>query len=35
VNQKKEKLAWRKYLEHFLQRNPGLKAIDDPKKLEY
>ncbi|MDP2972936.1 MAG: FAD-binding protein, partial [Deltaproteobacteria bacterium] len=35
VNQKKEKLAWRKYLEDFLQRNPGLKAIEDPEKLEY
>ncbi|MDI7261053.1 MAG: glutamate synthase-related protein, partial [Thermodesulfobacteriota bacterium] len=27
--------AWRKYLEDFLQRNPGLKAIEDPEKLEY
>jgi glutamate synthase domain-containing protein 2/FAD/FMN-containing dehydrogenase/ferredoxin len=35
VKQKKDKLAWRKYLEDFLQRNPGLKAIEDPEKLEY
>ena len=35
VNQKNVKIAWRKYLEDFLQRNPGLKAIDDPEKLEY
>jgi FAD/FMN-containing dehydrogenase len=35
VNQKKEKLDWRKYLEDFLQRTPGLKAISTPEKLEY
>ena len=35
VSQKKEKLTWRKYLEGFLQRTPGLKAISDPEKLEY
>jgi glutamate synthase domain-containing protein 2/FAD/FMN-containing dehydrogenase/glutamate synthase domain-containing protein 3/ferredoxin len=35
VNQKKEKLVWRKYLEDFLRRNPDLKAISDPEKLEY
>ncbi len=32
---KQKKLAWRKYLEDFLQRTPGLKAIEDPEKLEY
>jgi glutamate synthase domain-containing protein 2/FAD/FMN-containing dehydrogenase/glutamate synthase domain-containing protein 3/ferredoxin len=35
VNQKKEKLTWRKYIGDFLQRTSGLKAIDDPEKLEY
>jgi glutamate synthase domain-containing protein 2/FAD/FMN-containing dehydrogenase/glutamate synthase domain-containing protein 3/ferredoxin/glutamate synthase domain-containing protein 1 len=30
-----EKLAWSKDLENFLHRNPGLKMIDDPEKLEY
>jgi glutamate synthase domain-containing protein 2/FAD/FMN-containing dehydrogenase/ferredoxin/glutamate synthase domain-containing protein 3 len=31
----KENSGWRKYLEDFLQRNPGLKVIEDPEKLEY
>ncbi len=35
MNQKKEKLAWKKYLSDFLQRNPGLKAIESPDKFEY
>ena len=35
VNQRKEKIPWRKYLQDFLQRNPDLKKIDDPEKLEY
>ncbi|NWG01509.1 MAG: FAD-binding protein [Syntrophaceae bacterium] len=35
MNQRKEKLSWRKYLQDFLQRNPDLKKIDDPEKLEY
>ena len=35
VNKKKSKLTWMKSLEAFLQRNPGLKKIDDPEKLEY
>ncbi len=35
MSQKKEKSAWGKYLEDFLQRTPGLKAIKDPEKLEY
>jgi FAD/FMN-containing dehydrogenase len=28
-------LTWNKSLEAFLSRNPGLKMIDDPEKLEY
>jgi len=35
VSQKREKLAWRKYIEDFLQQSPDLKAISDPEKLEY
>jgi glutamate synthase domain-containing protein 2/FAD/FMN-containing dehydrogenase/glutamate synthase domain-containing protein 3/ferredoxin len=35
VSEKKRKLAWVKFLEAFLQRNPGLKKIDEPEKLEY
>ena len=30
-----EKLTWSKDLENFLHRNPGLRMIDDPEKLEY
>ena len=30
-----KKLAWSKDLEGFLHRNPGLRMIDDPGKLEY
>ncbi len=29
------KLTWSKDLEDFLHRNPGLRMIDDPEKLEY
>ena len=29
------KLSWSKDLENFLHRNPGLRMIDDPEKLEY
>ena len=35
VNEKKPKLTWMKSLEAFLGRNPGLKMIDNPEKLEY
>jgi glutamate synthase domain-containing protein 2/FAD/FMN-containing dehydrogenase/glutamate synthase domain-containing protein 3/ferredoxin len=35
VNEKRLKLTWNKFLEAFLSRNPGLKMIDDPEKLEY
>jgi glutamate synthase domain-containing protein 2/FAD/FMN-containing dehydrogenase/glutamate synthase domain-containing protein 3/ferredoxin len=35
VSEKKRKLAWMKSFEMFLQRNPGLKKIDEPEKLEY
>ena len=35
VSEKKRKLAWMKSLEELLHRNPGLKKIDDPEKLEY
>jgi glutamate synthase domain-containing protein 2/FAD/FMN-containing dehydrogenase/ferredoxin len=35
VKQRQKKSAWRKYLDDFLQRNPGLKKIGDPEKLEY
>jgi glutamate synthase domain-containing protein 2/FAD/FMN-containing dehydrogenase/glutamate synthase domain-containing protein 3/ferredoxin len=35
VNVKRPKLAWSKSLEAFLHRNPDLKKIDDPEKLEY
>jgi hypothetical protein len=35
VNEKKPKLAWSKSLEAFLYRNPELRKIDDPEKLEY
>ena len=35
VSEKKRKLAWLQSLEALLQRNPGLKKIDDPEKLEY
>ncbi|NWF91858.1 MAG: FAD-binding protein [Syntrophaceae bacterium] len=35
VNGKKEKWAWRKYLEGFLQHHPDLRVIADPEKLEY
>ncbi len=35
VKSKQKKLAWRKYLEDFLQRTSGLKAIEEPEKLEY
>jgi glutamate synthase domain-containing protein 2/FAD/FMN-containing dehydrogenase/ferredoxin len=35
VNSKNKKIGWRKYLQDFLQRTPGLKFIDDPEKLEY
>lgn len=31
----KPKLTWMKYLEALLLRNPGLRMIDDPEKLEY
>jgi len=31
----KPKLTWMKYLEALLLRNPELKKIDDPEKLEY
>jgi glutamate synthase domain-containing protein 2/FAD/FMN-containing dehydrogenase/glutamate synthase domain-containing protein 3/ferredoxin len=31
----KPKLTWMKYLKAFLSRNPGLKMIDHPEKLEY
>jgi|GEM_PF-1303273 len=30
-----EKFTWSKDLENFLHRNPGLRIIDDPEKLEY
>jgi len=30
-----EKVIWSKDLENFLHRNPGLRIIDDPEKLEY
>ena len=30
-----EKPIWNKDLETFLHRNPGLRVIDDPEKLEY
>jgi len=35
VKKRQDKLTRKKYLEDFLQRNPGLKKIDDPEKLEY
>ncbi len=35
VKQKQGKSAWKKYLDDFLQRNPGLRKIDDLEKLEY
>jgi glutamate synthase domain-containing protein 2/FAD/FMN-containing dehydrogenase/ferredoxin len=35
VNEKKNKLTWIKSLEAFLHRNPDLRKIDDPEKLEY
>ena len=35
VNENKPKLSWSKDLEKILQRNPGLRIIDDPEKLEY
>ncbi len=35
MSEKKPKVSWSKDLETFLQRNPGLKNIDDPEKLEY
>ena len=30
-----EKLTWSKDLKNFLRRNPDLRVIDDPEKLEY
>jgi glutamate synthase domain-containing protein 2/FAD/FMN-containing dehydrogenase/glutamate synthase domain-containing protein 3/glutamate synthase domain-containing protein 1/ferredoxin len=35
VKVKKTDLAWAQSIEHLLHRNPGLKKIDDPEKLEY
>jgi len=35
VSEKKPKLAWSESLETFLHRNPGLRMIADPEKLEY
>jgi glutamate synthase domain-containing protein 2/FAD/FMN-containing dehydrogenase/glutamate synthase domain-containing protein 3/ferredoxin len=35
VNDKKSKLTWGKSLESFLQKNPDLKVIGHPEKLEY
>ena len=35
VSEKKRKPAWIHSLEALLNRNPGLKKIDDPEKLEY
>ena len=35
MNQKKPKLTWVKSLEAFLHRNPDLRKIDNPEKLEY
>ncbi len=35
MNEKKNKLTWIKSLEAFLHRNPDLRKIDDPEKLEY
>jgi glutamate synthase domain-containing protein 2/FAD/FMN-containing dehydrogenase/glutamate synthase domain-containing protein 3/ferredoxin len=35
LDKRKNKLTWIKSLEAFLGRNPGLKTIDDPEKLEY
>jgi glutamate synthase domain-containing protein 2/FAD/FMN-containing dehydrogenase/glutamate synthase domain-containing protein 3/ferredoxin/glutamate synthase domain-containing protein 1 len=35
VNEKKTKLVWAKSLKLFLNRNPGLRMISDPEKLEY
>lgn len=35
MKQNKGKTTWRRYLDDFLQRHPGLKVIDDPDKLEY
>jgi hypothetical protein len=32
---KGEKPIWNKELEPLLHRNPGLRLIDDPEKLEY
>jgi glutamate synthase domain-containing protein 2/FAD/FMN-containing dehydrogenase/ferredoxin len=35
VDEKKPKLTWGKSLEAFLSRNPGMRKIDNPEKLEY
>jgi len=35
VNKKRTKLTWSKSLQRFLQKNPDLRIIDDPEKLEY
>ena len=35
MTEKKTDLSWTQSIEPLLQRNPGLKKIDDPEKLEY
>ncbi|MCX5819302.1 MAG: FAD-binding oxidoreductase, partial [Deltaproteobacteria bacterium] len=35
ASSRKRQPAWHESLSDFLRRNPGLKSIDDPKKLEY
>ncbi len=35
MNEKKTDRSWTQSIENLLNRNPGLKKIDDPEKLEY
>ncbi|HUL36952.1 MAG TPA: FAD-dependent oxidoreductase, partial [Thermodesulfobacteriota bacterium] len=35
MDEKRPKPTWSKFLEPFLSRNPGLRIISDPEKLEY
>ncbi len=35
MNQNRNHLTWKKYLEDFLQHHSDLKVIEDPEKLEY
>jgi glutamate synthase domain-containing protein 2/FAD/FMN-containing dehydrogenase/glutamate synthase domain-containing protein 3/ferredoxin/glutamate synthase domain-containing protein 1 len=35
VNQKRPTRSWNEFLEASLSRNPGLRKVDDPDKLEY